>query len=92
VLIGDVAVGKHAVIGIQFLDQSEQIFFGINRNPIRVQLAGQLRREFAAFDARNLSGRKGHHVIGIIVAVIGVEVVEVPSSSSDNDNIFYGIR
>jgi hypothetical protein len=31
-LIGYVAVRKNAIIGIQFFNQSGQIFFGINRN------------------------------------------------------------
>ncbi len=86
VLVADVAVGEHhqldAVCGYQAL----QFFFGMDRNPVRVQRSGQLRRIAAIVDVGDLRRGERHDAVRGVVAIHRVEVVEVPTGGPQDDD------
>ena len=83
-----VAVGEHAVVNVEFLDQFGQFGLGIDADALRIEiLAGEFLRIHAVVNAGDLLGGEGHHVVVLVVTEKGVEVVEVTTSSTDDDHI-----
>ena len=67
VLVGNVAVGKHHRANLILSDQFLDIFLFEDRNAIRIEASGKLRRIAAPRNIGDLSGRECDHlVVGII--------------------------
>ena len=85
ILVRNIAVGKHHLLDLVLLDQALQVALRVNRDALRVQLAGQLSRVLASFDVGDLGGGEGDHLIIRIVAEEDVEIVEVASRGAHDD-------
>ena len=86
VCVGLVAVCEHAVVHVKFLDQFGQLGFRIDLDAVGIEiLTGQFLRIHAVVDTGDLLSGESHHVVVFVVTEKGVEIVEV-SSSSTNDN------
>jgi hypothetical protein len=59
----------------------------MDRNTLGVSFAGQFGWILSAFNIRDLGCGKRHNVVLFIVPVVGVEVVEIPSRCTYDDDI-----
>ena len=89
VLERDVAVREGDVVDLEVLDDLREVALEVVRNPLRVELAGQLGRIHAVEDARDLrADGEAHDVVGLVVPVVRVEVVEVTTTGTDDQDVF----
>ncbi len=84
-LVGDVGVCEHHLVHLVLAYQALQLLLGQNGDPVRITVAGQLRRVAAPLDVRYLRGRERYHLIVWITTIVGVEVVKVTSRGSHDD-------
>ena len=85
--IGDIGVGKDNLFDLVILDEGDEFRFGMDGDPVRVELPGQLLRVDPTFDVGNLSGGEGHDLVGFVVPKERVKVVKV-SSGGTHDEYF----
>ncbi len=85
-LVGDIAVGKDALVNVQILDQLGQIGLGIDGNALGVELARQLGRIAPALNVWNLGRRKGHDLVRVVVPEKGIIVVKIPARCTNDDH------
>ena len=85
-LMGDVAISEHHFIDGMSAAQSLELRLFADRNASRVKPPGQRRWVAATIDIGNLSCREGDDFNRRIVAVDHIEIVEVPSGGSHNDD------
>ncbi len=71
------------------LYQFQQVGFGFDRNSFGVQFPGQLGGVFPPIDLRNLCRRKGHDFDVLIVAIESIEIVEVSSGGTHDDDFLF---
>ena len=90
VLVGDVGVGEHALVDLELLDELGEVGLGVDRDSLRVELAGEGGRVLAVVDVGDLRRGEGHDVVVLVVAEEGVEVVEVAPRGSDDDDVALG--
>jgi len=88
VAVRHVRVGEDAAVDSQVVDLVDQLGLVEDGNPFRVELAGQLSRVDPSLDVRNLGGGKADHLEVIVVSEQHVEVVEVASCGSQDQNPF----
>ena len=85
VLVRHIGVSEDYLADIILLNKLCKLRFRGDRDASGVKPAGQLPWVAAPFDIWDLRGRKCHDLIAIVIAEIGVEVVEVaPRSTHDN--------
>jgi hypothetical protein len=85
-LMGDVAVSEHDFIDGMSAAQCLELRLFEDRDASRVKPPGKGRRIAATIDIGNLSCRESDHFNGRIVAVDDIEIVEVPSGGSHDDD------
>src|SRR3989304_1906255 len=73
----NVTVGENDLVDSLSADDIDQVALGVDRDPLGIELAGQLARVDPPLDVGDLSGREGDHLVILIVAEVHVEVVEV---------------
>lgn len=88
VAVRHVRVGEDAGVDSQSVDLVDQLGLVEDGNPFRVEFAGQFSRVDPSLDVRNLGGGKAHHLEVLVVAEQHVEVVEVASRGSQDQNPF----
>ena len=76
-LVGDVRVREHDFVGRVLRDHRLELVLGDDRDPVRIELAGERRRIDPPVDVRNLRRSEGDHLVFVAAAVDEVEVVEV---------------
>ena len=86
VVVGHVAVAEHRQVDALLDDDPIQLALTKNRNPLRVERAGQLSRVAPILDVGNLRRREGNDFIGGIIAEEDVEVVEITPRRAENDD------
>ncbi len=91
VLVGHVAVGEHDLLDAVLLHELRHLGLVAGRDAVGVQPAGQLGGVLAVLDVRDLGRGERHDLVLLVVAEVGVEVVEVaPRSSHDEDFRAFG--
>ena len=85
-LMGDVAVSEHDFIDGTSAAQPLELRLFEDRDASRVKPAGKRRRIAATIDIGDLSCRESDDFNGRIVAVDNIEIVEVPSGGSHDDD------
>jgi hypothetical protein len=86
-LIGDIAIGESTLIDFQLFNQLGKIFLRINPNTFWIKRACQFGRVLSTFDIRDLCGRKCDHIEELVVAIVGVKIVEISSRRTDDNYI-----
>jgi hypothetical protein len=86
-LMRDVAVSEHDLIDRVLATQALQFRFVDDRDPVGIKRSGQHDRIATSADAGNLRRRECHHPDVLIVAVNHVEIVEVASGSTEDDDL-----
>ena len=89
VLVRNIAVGKHDRVDLVFGDQFLQIFFFEDRNALRIQAAGKLRRITAAGNVGNLSGSECDYFVVGIITKLDIKVMEVSACGPKNQNFLH---
>ena len=83
-LMRHVAVGKDHLVDLQGLDQFDQVALRMDRDALRVLLAGQRSRVFALIDVRDLGGGESNDFVVGIIPEESVEIMEIaPCSAHD---------
>src|SRR4029078_1715499 len=85
-LMGDVAVSEHDFIDGMSAAQSLELRLFEDRDAARVKPPGKGRRIAATIDIGHLSCRESDDLNRRIVAVDDIEIVEVPSGGSHDDD------
>lgn len=89
VAVRHVRVGEDAGVDSQSVDLIDQLGLVEDGNPFRIELAGQFGRVDPSLDIRNLGGGETDHLDFLGIAEQHVEVVEVASRGSQNQNPFF---
>ena len=87
VLVRHVGIGEDDLFGLVRANQVGQFLFGADRNSLGIEAARQFGGEDATLDIRDLRGGEGHHLVVLVAAKEGVEVVEVASSGPHDDRL-----
>ena len=86
VLVRDVRVGEDDLVDLVLADQVAELGLGPDRDPVRVEIAGEQGRVDAPVDVRDLRRREGNDLVLLAAPVDDVEVVEVaPGRACDQD-------
>ena len=92
VLVRDVGVREHDVVDIERRDELGELGLVVDLDAVRVVRARELRRVHPVVDERDLGRRERHDLRVGIVAEHGVEVVEVATGGShDEDATRHGL-
>ena len=83
-LVADVAVGEHHLVNAALADDPLEIFFGLDRDAMRIARAREPRRVAAPRDAGNLRRRERHDLDAGVVSIDRVEIVEVAAGRSED--------
>ena len=83
--VGDVAVGEHHLVHLALADDGGQVLLGHDGYPLGVKGTGEGRGIASAIDVRYLRGGEGHHLVMVVIAEVGVEVVEIAPSRPHDD-------
>ena len=86
-LVLEVGVAEDDLVDVELADQLTQLLLGADRDPLRIARPGQRGRIDALVDAGDLGRREGDDVGVRVVAEGDVEVVEVASSGSHDDDL-----
>ena len=85
VFMRNVRIRKYNLGNRQIPDQFFQLLFRIDRNSLRIQVAGKLRWIDSAFYVRNLRRCKRLNLVRRVITKISIEIVEV-SAGGAHDN------
>ena len=88
----DVGVREHHVVDLELADQRRQVLFQMDRDPFRIAGAGQLGRIAAVLDEGDLGGGEGHHGGVGVVPVHHVEVMEVATRRTHDQDTLAHLR
>ena len=86
-LVLEIRVSEDDLVDVVLVDELRQLLLGPDRDPVRVQRAGERGRIDAVVDAGDLRRREGDDVGVRIVAEGDVEVVKVASAGSHDDDL-----
>jgi hypothetical protein len=92
VLVADVAVGEHHGVGALVADHPLELLLGDDGDAGRVARAGQRRRVVTVGDPGDLRRGERHHPDRGVVAVDGVEIVEVAACRTHDHDAFHGAQ
>jgi hypothetical protein len=84
--VSKIAVGEVDLVNLLVHDESFKQFLGIYRNALGIYGPGKLWREYSLIYVWYLRGCEGNYLEARIVAVCGVEVVEIPAASAEDNN------
>src|SRR4029450_9383787 len=91
VLVAHVRVAEDDVVDALVLDQLRELALVVDRDPVRVALAGEAGWIPPIVDERDLCRGEGDDLVAAVAAVSDVEVVEVaPGGSPDEDTTRHG--
>lgn len=88
VLVGHVGVGEDDGVDAVGGDQLFDLAFVVDRDTVGVELAGELGRVLAAVDVGDLGGGESDDLELLVVAEVGVEVMEVASGGAHDEDFF----
>ena len=89
--IVNIAVSEYAYFNAEFFYKSRKFGFVINRNTVRVKVfTCEFFRILSSVDVRNLSSGESNYFVLGIVSEIGVEVVEISTGSTHDENFLSG--
>ena len=86
VLVGHVGVGEDDDFDAVLLDELGHLGLVVDRDAVRVVRTGELGRVLAVVDVRDLRGREGDDLVLLPLAEVGVEVVEVATRGSHDED------
>jgi hypothetical protein len=89
-LVLQVGVGEDDLVDAVLADEVGQLLLGADRDAVRVQRPGQGRRVDPVGDAGDLGCREGDHLRVGVVTEYHVEVVEVATAGSHDDDLAHG--
>jgi hypothetical protein len=85
--VGNVRVAEPHLVDAILLDHFFEVGLGKDRNAVRVERTGEFSGIGPVFDIWDLGGGKHHHLVVLVVAEQTVEIVEVASSRTHDDDL-----
>jgi hypothetical protein len=82
----NIAIRKDGLINKIFREQARKFLFWVDGNALGIMGPGQQRRIDSVSYEGNLGSSESHHPVRGTLSKVSVEIMKIPSSSSENDH------
>jgi hypothetical protein len=85
----NVAVREKNIRDFMLADERRKLFLRIDRDTVWIEFSSKSRRVFSILYIRDLGGSEGYNPVFFLVSKINIEVMEISSCSTHDENFFH---